>query len=614
MFNNLVYFILVLLIYSSYQPSGELILPHWQSLVLSLALLVIYYVLARNSFTPLRRQGASSDRASGKDSVLYNRLQMRLSILAVVFFTIQVYFLGFKDLITAVPVIGGSVALTGLAGVILFALYLCLLWYESFPSYAWIYGSRLSRGRFVRNQLQINFPIILPWLLLTAAADLITLMPQFGLKAWLETATGEIVFFLVFLGALSVVFPVLVRYMWGLVPLPQGPHRSVIESFCQKTGFKYAEIMLWPLYEGEGLTAGVMGLIHRWRYILVTRSLLSILDEDELRAVIGHELGHIKRHHLLFYLFFFIGYLVLAYSLFDLSFYLLLSTNWTIDLLLASKNHQSTIVSLIVSVPFVVIMLVYFRFGFGAFMRNFERQADLFSYRVTGTIKGLVNSLEKIAYHSGQSRSVPSWHHYSVAQRVDFLEACEREPSLIRAHEKKVRRMILAYCLGLVLVGLVGFQVHEKGLGEGVNRSLTLKIVKGQIRRYPQNATLYRLLGDLYLKQSRVNEAIDAYEQSLARNPNDPITNNNYAWLLATKQGATPSEKAMALRLAKKAAAILAKPFILDTLAEAFYANNQPEMALRVIDQAISLLKPKGNKDYYLKQRAKFQAAVKGKS
>ncbi|MBW2091411.1 MAG: M48 family metalloprotease, partial [Deltaproteobacteria bacterium] len=329
MFNNLVYFILVLLIYSAYQPSDEFILPRWSNLALGLAFLLAYYVLVRTAFARLRRQTDAFVQAKGNVSVAFHRLQMRFSILAIVFFAINVYFLGFKDLITMIPVVGRSVALTGLAGVILFALYLCLLWYESFESYAWMYGSRLTRYRFVRNQLQINAPIILPWLLLSAVADLITLMPQIGLKTWLDTAAGQIVFFLVFLGMLSVVFPVLVRFMWGLTPLPAGPHRSVIESFCAKTGFKYSEIMLWPLYEGEGLTAGVMGLIRRWRYILITRSLLSILDEDELGAVLAHELGHVKRHHLLFYLFFFIGYLVLAYSLFDLSFYILLSTDWT---------------------------------------------------------------------------------------------------------------------------------------------------------------------------------------------------------------------------------------------------------------------------------------------
>ncbi|MBW2060677.1 MAG: M48 family metalloprotease [Deltaproteobacteria bacterium] len=614
MFNNLVYFILVLLIFSTYQPSGELILPHGLSLAFCLALLAGYYTLARVSFMRLRRREAHMHPSGGTASINYHRLMMRLSILAIVFFAIHIYLLGFKDLVASIPVIGGSVALTGLAGLGLFALYLCILWYEAFESYARLYRSRLTRSRFILSQLQLNFPIILPWLLLSAVTDLMTLMPQVGLKVWLETGMGQVVFFLVFLVILAVIFPVLVRYMWGLTPLPSGPHRAVIESFCARSGFTYAEIMLWPLYEGEAMTAGVMGLIRRWRYILITKSLLDILDEDEIGAVLAHELGHVKRRHLPFYLFFFIGYLIIAYSLFDLSFYLLLTTDWTIDLLLAEQGRQSTTITLLLSIPFVLVMLFYFRFGFGVFMRNFERQADLFSFRVTGTVKGLVTSLEKIAFHSGQSRSLPSWHHYSVAERVTFLEACEGDPSLVQRHERKVRRMILAYCLGLALVALVGFQVHEKGLGEEVNTSLTLKLIKAQIRRYPQNSQLYRLLGDFYNKQSRQDEAISAYEQSLAMAPNDPLTINNYAWLLVTKQQATPSEKALALILAKKAAGLMAAPFILDTLAEAYYVNGYPEVSLKIMDQAISLLKPQESKEYYQKQRAKFQAAIESSS
>ena len=92
------------------------------------------------------------------------------------------------------------------------------------------------------------------------------------------------------------------------------------------------------------------------------------------------------------------------------------------DLLVAAEGKPDTALSFILSLPIILLMIVYFRYVMGFFLRNMERQADLYAYRITGSVGGLVRSLEKIAHFSGQSRSLPSWHHFSVAQRVDFLE------------------------------------------------------------------------------------------------------------------------------------------------------------------------------------------------
>jgi len=345
--------------------------------------------------------------------------------------------------------------------------------------------------------------------------------------------------------------------------------------------------------------------------LLITPALLQVLSRDELEAVLGHELGHVKRHHLLYYVLFFGGYLVLSYALFDLSFYLLLLSDRAVDLLVADQGRQGTAVTVLTTLPLAVVMIVYFRFVFGAVMRNFERQADLFAYRLLGSSRGLTGSLEKIAYWSGQSRNLPSWHHFSVAQRVEFLEACDRNPELAKAHDRKVRRMMAALVLVLAVIGLAGVQVREKGLGEGLNRRLTLRVLEGQARRRPNDPRVYVLLGDVYLKQSRTGEAAAAYERALALAPGDPTANNNLAWLLATKKNATLKEKERALLLARMAAGRSVQPYILDTLAEAYLVNGRPDLALRVIDQALKILTPRDDRAYFMKQRARFEAAAK---
>jgi len=64
------------------------------------------------------------------------------------------------------------------------------------------------------------------------------------------------------------------------------------------------------------------------------------------------------------------------------------------------------------------------------------------------------------------------------------------------------------------------------------------------------------------------------------------------------------------LDLALRAASRDQAPYILDTLAEAYYVNGLPEQALATIRQA--LLKEPKNRAYFMSQQEKFEAALQG--
>lgn len=606
MYNNLVYFLVVLFVFTTYQPSDGLVFGWVANAALGLMIFLTFWMWCRTLFARL----AVRVLEGRGGSLVYQRLVTRLTMAALALYTIDVFFLGLKDFIVWIPLAGHSEMLSGLLGLGAFGLYLAVLWGEAFRAYRLIYRSQLNRRKFVLSQLRLNLPILLPYLTLSLIMDLAALWPYDWGQAWLNTDTGELVFVVVFMSALVVVFPALIRPLWGLKPLPAGPKREAIENFCQRSGFKYAEIMLWPLYEGEGLTAGVMGLVKRWRYILITRSLLDLLDQDELDAVMAHELGHVKHHHLSFYLFFFFGYLIAMYSLFDLNIYLLMISNLGLDIMTAAEGNSSTLLTFLMSAPFVILLVLYFRFIFGAFMRNFERQADLYGYRVTGTINGLVSSLEKIALWSGQSRDVPSWHHFSVAQRVDFLRKCEAEPALVKRHHRKVWLMIGVYLMALAAIWVGGQMVGRYGFGENANRRVAVNILKLQIERDPHLAQPHRLLGDVYFGDGNLDQALEEYETALALAPNDPEIMNNLAWTLVTKGNPSPRDKSRGLLLAERAVELSPSSHILDTLAEALYVNDRPEEALDIIDRAIERAGPKDDPAYLKKQREKFKQAL----
>ena len=63
-----------------------------------------------------------------------------------------------------------------------------------------------------------------------------------------------------------------------------------------------------------------------------------------------------------------------------------------------------------------------------------------------------------------------------------------------------------------------------------------------------------------------------------------------------------------ALELAKHAASLSKEPYILDTLAEAYYANNDFNAAIETEEKALSSVKD--NRPYYLNQLSKFKKTM----
>ena len=146
----------------------------------------------------------------------------------------------------------------------------------------------------------------------------------------------------------------------------------------------------------------------------------------EIEAVLAHEIGHVKKYHLQLYLLLFLGFGLVASLITSPLLYLLLNSNFFYQIINVAGIDPEAALAFWGTAPMFVIMLVYFRYVFGFFMRNFERQADLAVFKALGDSTPLITSLEKISWLSGNIRDKPSWHHFGIGQRVDFLEKCSR--------------------------------------------------------------------------------------------------------------------------------------------------------------------------------------------
>ncbi|MBW2109120.1 MAG: M48 family metalloprotease [Deltaproteobacteria bacterium] len=602
MYGNFIYFILVLLIYATYIPPERPYLDPFETVVSFFGLLVVFFVTTRRVFYGLSKK---IDRRGPQGlHGAFDRLFTRQAILALVMFTLHVYILNLKLFVLQLPVISAIPTLAALLFIALFALHLAIIWTAGYDTYRRLFQTRISRRSYVFSNILFHLPVILPWVAISAVIDLVNALPFEMPRQLLARPEGQLIFFSLFLVALIIVAPSLMRVFWRCEPLPAGPKRQRIEGMCAMAGLGYHNILTWPIFEGRLLTAGVMGLVKRFRYILVTRGLLEILNDSELEAVIAHEIGHIKKKHLLFYLVFLIGFIILSYAVFDLLIYAILYSNLSFSLPRSAETVLSHTTSLLFAAAMATILLIYFRFVFGYFMRNCERQADLYAFTLTGDGSALRSSLEKIAIHSGQSQDRPSWHHFSIRQRIDFLKKCEADSRWIERHDKKLRNSIAVFVAGLCCVGYLGYSINFGRMGNTLNSRFLEKVLVKEIQQHPENAKLYTLLGSVSYEREEYEKAIAAYEKSIALLPDNPEALNNLAWLFATCPKTRLRNPAKALFLAKKAAALNPEPHILDTLAESYYVNGKRTDAIRTIKRILEKDPPE--RPYYESQLRRF--------
>jgi len=605
MFSNFIYFIIALLIYTTYQPSEDTNFTSFETLFLFIFLIICFAFFTWVQFKRLERR--ISRESFSRFDHNFSTIVSRQSVMAIMLFAIDIYVLNLTSFLTEISVFSTIPTFQALLFLGLFIFHLTIIWSCGHGVHQRLHMTDMSRRSYVVSNISFSIPVLLPWFLLSGIADLINALPFEMPKQLLATTEGEVIYFLVFLFAVAIVGPAMIQKFWRCKPLETGEARSRIEHICEKADIEYNNILYWPIFGGRMITAGVMGLIKKFRYILVTGALLQLLNPEEIDAVIAHEIGHVKQKHLLFYLFFFVGYMLLSYATFDLIIYFIFLTEPIYRFISTTGRNQTAVTSAIFSLVIIIFFLVYFRYIFGYFMRNFERQADTYVYTLFKSAKPLISTLEKIAVTSGEPPDKPNWHHFSISERIAFLSKCEADKTWKDRHDRKIKKSIAVYMLGILIIGGLGYNLNFGETGKRLNKHFLEKIIQRELEKTPDKPDLYSILGDLYYSSNKYEKTIKAYQQSIALKPDNPQVLNNLAWLFATCEIERFRDPERALELARKAAALEEAPHILDTLAESYYANGRFEEAISAERRALDRIRK--NRSYYEDQLKKFKKA-----
>ncbi len=384
------------------------------------------------------------------------RFQSRMLVMAnlelIAFFCAGYFYFGFPDQLKSLPLIGQSKLMTII--IPFGAYFLGLLVFHLSSRFRQDLSIKVSIKKSLL-ELRLLLPFLIPIFLLTLFREGVGIysnlnLPKIPLLSGNDAQVAiSVISGLSFLGLVMILLPPLMIWTWQCIPLEEGPLLRRLEALCQKAGIKHAGIMVWKPLENS-TTAAVIGVAPRFRYLLFTPRMLTEMKPELVEAVLCHEIGHCYRKHLYIYPFILAGMAISA-SLF--SYFL---SDQIVNFLNAHIDHGSIweffISRTMIFLFFAVIFGLYFRFVFGYFSRLFERQADLHVFQLGLNPDHLIEAFKHMGKVSGHGLSQPSWHHYSLQKRVDFLEDAKLKPETISRHHCYVKRMLFLYFILLVIM------------------------------------------------------------------------------------------------------------------------------------------------------------------
>src|SRR5438477_3263267 len=111
-------------------------------------------------------------------------------------------------------------------------------------------------------------------------------------------------------------WPWLLRVLLNLKPLAEGPLRRRLTETARRLSLRCSDILVWNTHDTMA-TALLAGPLPTLRYVVLTDRLIRHMEPEEIEAVFGHEVGHVKHRHMTYYLLFLVLSLLTLSALWD---------------------------------------------------------------------------------------------------------------------------------------------------------------------------------------------------------------------------------------------------------------------------------------------------------
>lgn len=212
--------------------------------------------------------------------------------------------------------------------------------------------------------------------------------------------------YVVFSLLISLIYPTFIAPLFNkFTPLEEGELKTMLIEELKQTGFKASGLFVMDASKRSKHSNAYFTGFGKSKRVVLYDTLISQLTPEEIKAVLGHELGHFKHHHIakklcVMFPLIFVG--LFAISLFISNPDLYTTFGFALEPAQLTVAEKTTVVP---AMQFMGVFLVTLVFGgFSSllspisnyFSRKDEFQADAFAKKLCGTGKTLSSSLIKL--------------------------------------------------------------------------------------------------------------------------------------------------------------------------------------------------------------------------
>jgi Zn-dependent protease with chaperone function len=211
--------------------------------------------------------------------------------------------------------------------------------------------------------------------------------------------------------AFSVLYPWIAMWIWRAAALGQDDDDRGIRRLLARYDMAFRHIAVMPAAHAPTANAFVSGVWPRMRWLFLTEPLL-VYPPEEIAAVVAHEMGHLRGHHVLRMSLAFVGTDIVVF--------------WALFTFVPAGAMAGAPLSGLTGFLATLAALIVVR----GLSRRLELEADDFAASVLGSGAPLATALRKLARENwlpgGNERGGMFASHPAVGRRIARLEATTR--------------------------------------------------------------------------------------------------------------------------------------------------------------------------------------------
>jgi STE24 endopeptidase len=215
-----------------------------------------------------------------------------------------------------------------------------------------------------------------------------------------------------------VLFPIFYKFE----PLENEELKRRLVVLSERAGTRVRGVYKWHLSEkSKNANAALTGL-GATRRIILADTLLDNYSDDEIEAVLAHELGHHVHRHILKSIFVQAGITLFGFWL----------ANEVLHFAVERRNMFET-VSDFANLPLLILVATVLSFllmpALNAYSRFNERQADSYCFQSVASVEPFISSMNKLADQNLTERTPARWvewllhSHPAITKRIAAAEA-----------------------------------------------------------------------------------------------------------------------------------------------------------------------------------------------